>query len=242
MDVVIDRIQYGKHTIAAATELTAPDRVYMTFEAIADLLGWQADRVRAILAVVPDDLRSLLDRAKAAGKSTGNTVVKAQVKKAPQGYPEAAPVVPFDVFVVLVQWETGNGNPEALDLLVSGFADSFYSLAREQLTGQALTLGDRLSYLKSWQEVLATVRGMTAEELEATIRDRKLYPDEDDYKRIEYVRLLASGQAPDPLRAFFASGFGAALLDSKSNPPLMTPERRANLREMAAYVAMANDN
>lgn len=210
-------INYGEYSLAVVSE---GDLLWVDFEAIAPLLGHSDS---SLLADWLEDPK--LERNPRLKHLKGKYIK----------HFDGSPMLAFDAFVLIVQLESRTNNT-AFDLLTSGFAESFYSLAKAQI-GEELSTAQRLAYLKSWQEILRSCREMSYEELEGFISDRDLHPDESEWRRIEHLRLLSQGKG-DPLRSFFLGGYGQAMLEAKRAP--VNERSEVNRREMALWVAKAD--
>ncbi len=129
------------------------------------------------------------------------------------------------------------------NVIAEQIAESMLEMALEQRFADAfliaLTAGDRQEIL-SISQLVIMVQDMTAEQLEALITRSgvKALPTPEERQQYCYPVGDRRHISCDPLKAFVLSGEADAFLAAKRNPPADTPERRANLREMAKCPAV----
>lgn len=152
--------------------------------------------------------------------------------------PKAVNVIQLSDFESLLFELALTGNPVAVRL-----ARSLVGLSLVQVFSDAflvhLTKADRQDFL-SLHQLVTKAKQMSAKELGDLIEQSGVTMIEDLDERMQYLYPISDRRhiPCNPLKAFVLSGVADSLLQSKLNPVLDTPERRANLKEMRRYLTM----
>jgi hypothetical protein len=133
ISVRIGNIRYGDASLTVAIAVNDAKRLFLTFPTVESILNYRADQTREKIA--SKSLESALGMGSKPVKTYQGTV-----NNKTGGYSKiggrrgVVNLIEFEDFVKVVAWEASvNQNPIAFQLLVAGFADSFRSLAYEQM-------------------------------------------------------------------------------------------------------------
>lgn len=142
ISVRIETIRYGDTELNVAIAVSNPKRLFLTFPTAESILNYSSDSFRKKIA--SKSLKSALGMDLVLVKFTGTIV-----NKVGDGTPTVS-MIEFEDFVKVVAWEASiNQNPIAFQLLVAGFADSFRSLAYEQM-GIRLEVDERIESISKY--------------------------------------------------------------------------------------------
>ena len=159
--VDVNLIEYGNYSALVA--VTDTGNLLIAQPTVEILMGWRADSGREKIAS-----KSLKDFAGAnykVGKSSYSVNWVGQGKTVFYNYPD---------FLILLKWQVKQGNENAINLVIAGFADSFSDFAYKAF-GLTLTEKERQQWLKDRQDGKQNRRTLTD-----SIKDYLIaYSDED---------------------------------------------------------------
>lgn len=153
--VRLETIRYGKwHELQIAIALKDTKALYVTYPTAEIILNYRRDSLREKIA--SKSLKAFLSKDLIAGKILGDIVNKSKG----DGTSRVALIL-FDDFVSVMVWEAAvNQNIAIAQVLATGFADSFRSIAYEQI-GEGLDLEERQEYIETRLEGIVVRNGCT---------------------------------------------------------------------------------
>ena len=177
-----DNIRYGEYHDLEILVDPANNSLWVSQPSVARMLGWSnldATGVRAKLKskgfkLFLADVNSVMVKSLKPSYIKGFAGVKSISCLDTLGRPNKINAIPFDTFLMLVNWQYEEGNQVARRLAIAGLADSFSSIVLEQC-GVKLSLDQRQQTLNFYL---------------------KGYHVFQDWVRDEYTRL--NGVAPSP--------------------------------------------
>jgi hypothetical protein len=140
--VDVKSMEYGSYS--ALVGLTQSGKLLIAQPTVELLMGWRENSGRE--KIVSKSLKTFAGKDFKVGKTTHSVSWVGQGKTVFYDYPD---------FLIIVRWQAGQGNIQAIDLLVAGFADSFSDFAYK-LFGISLTDKERQATIK--QRILGKVK------------------------------------------------------------------------------------
>ena len=166
--VDVKSMEYGSYS--ALVGLTQSGELLIAQPTVEILMGWRENSGRE--KIVSKSLQTFAGKDFKVGKTTHSVNWVGQGKTVFYDYAD---------FLVIVRWQAGQGNTQAIDLLVAGFADSFSDFAYK-LFGISLTDKERQATIK--QRILGKVK---RRELTDAIKDYIIRHNKSaDYKQWIY--------------------------------------------------------
>ena len=148
-------VKYGSLTDLEVVVDPKTRDLWITVPTLERLLGWDADSGRKKLA--SKSLKRTLEKESAVGKTTGKLITGKDI----QGRNNRVKAIPFAFALKVIYWQIKEDNEKALQLVMSGFAESFTSLALEQ-AGIQVSVAERQEilslYLNGYHEFFDWVR------------------------------------------------------------------------------------